>query len=74
MVFPERYLNRLPADKREAARKVLEQDPRAAYNKKPDYIYGMMFAGWDIRFTVKEDVLEVCDVVDCAKENWEKVK
>lgn len=74
VLFPERLLHRLPEDKREAAIRVLEQDPRAAYNKKPDYVYGMEFAGVDIRFTVQEDVLRVCDVVDTQSGDWEKVK
>ena len=72
--FPEELLARLPEEKRQAALQVLQQDPRAAYNKKADYVYGMTFAGWDIRFTVQEDVLQVCDVVDISNGEWEKIK
>lgn len=62
--FPEELLERLPMEKREAAMGVLQQDPRAAYHKGQDYLYGMEFAGWDIRFTVTDDgILEVKDVV-----------
>lgn len=53
--------------------KVLAQDPRAAYQKKTDYIYGMQFAGYDIRFNVNESVLTVVDVVD-LKEYKSKIK
>ena len=74
VIFPEELLERLPKDIRQAALDVLSQDPRAAYNKKPEYIYGMLFAGYDIRFTVKEDVLSVCDVVDTASRDYTKVK
>lgn len=74
VVFPEELLSRLPAEKREAALHVLQQDPRAAYNKQPDYIYGMTFAGFDIRFTVREDILTVCDVIDTEEQEWEKIK
>lgn len=74
VIFPEALLNKLPKEKREAALQVLGQDPRAAYNKQPDYVYGMEFAGFDIRFTVCDDVLTVCDVVDTAAGQWEKVK
>ncbi len=74
VVFPEALLNRLPQSKRQAAMQVLRQDPRAAYNKQPDYIYGMEFAGYDIRFVVQEDILTVCDVIATAEGNWEKVK
>ncbi len=61
--FPENLLNRLPEDKKDAIFNVLAQDPRASYNKKPDYIYGMSFAGYDIRFQVVEQKLVVTDVV-----------
>jgi len=63
VVFPKELLQRLPMEKQSAVIRVLEQDPRAAYNKKPDYIYGMAFAQWDVRFTVKNGVLYVTDVV-----------
>ena len=74
VIFPEELLARLPLEKREAARKVLKQDPRAAYNKKPDYVYGMEFAGYDIRFTVEDQLLTVCDVIETAENTWEKIK
>ena len=74
MIFPEELLCRLPEEKRKAALGVLAQDPRAAYNKRPDYVYGMEFAGYDIRFTAADGKLTVCGVVDKSRENWEKVK
>lgn len=74
VVFPEVLLRRLPGDKREAALHVLQQDPRAAYNKQPDYCYGMEFAGFDIRFTVENDTLTVRDVVATEGKDWEKIK
>lgn len=73
VVFPEELIRILPKEKQTAALRVLEQDPRAAYNKQPDYVYGMEFAGYDIRFTVCEEILTVCDVI-AAKGDWEKVK
>lgn len=72
--FPEELLKRLPEDKRTAALKVLEQDPRAAYQKQPDYVYGMEFAGMDIRFRVADNVLQVCDVVCRNTAEYKKVK
>lgn len=74
VVFPEVFLNRLPENKRQAVLRVLEQDPRAAYNKQPDYVYGMEFAGYDIRFRVQDNVLTVCDVITTSDGNWEKIK
>ena len=60
--FPEGLLTILPEDKREAAVGVLSHDPRPSYQRKPDRIYGLTFAGHDIRFKVSEDVLTVVEV------------
>lgn len=72
--FPDGLLERIPKDKREAVLQVLAQDPRAAYNKQPDYVYGMQFADYDIRFTVENDLLRVQDVVDGKGNKWKKIK
>ena len=61
--FPEELLFRLPENKREATIGVLSHDPRPSYQRDPDRVYGLPFAGYDIRFTVLGDVLRVCDVV-----------
>lgn len=71
--FPQHLLERLPADKRETACRLLGQDPRAAYQKGKGSVYGMYFSGYDIRFMEKEGRLCVCDVVNAA-EDIEKVK
>lgn len=43
--------------------KVLELDPRPQYHSDPERVYGMPFAGYDVRFWVScEGVLEVIDV------------
>ena len=60
--FPEKLLQILPQKKREAAMAVLSHDPRPSYQRKPDRIYGLTFAGYDIRFQVCEDVLTVVEV------------
>lgn len=60
--FPAELLAILPEDKREAAVGVLSHDPRPSYQRKPDRIYGLTFAGFDIRFKVSDDVLTVVDV------------
>ena len=61
--FPKDLLSQIPMDKQEAAIGVLSHDPRPSYQRDPDRVYGLPFAGFDIRFTVQEDVLTVCDVV-----------
>ena len=60
--FPEDLLTKLPEDKRTAALGVLSHDPRPSYQQKAGRIYGLTFAGFDIRFTVDADVLTVCEV------------
>ena len=60
--FPADLLAILPQDKREAAIGVLSHDPRPSYQRKPDRVYGLTFAGFDIRFKVEEDLLTVLEV------------
>lgn len=45
--------------------KVLELDPRPQYHNDPQRVYGMPFAGYDVRFQVSNDgVLQVLEVED----------
>ena len=60
--FPEDLLNILPVEKRSAAIGVLSHDPRPSYQRKPDRVYGLTFAGYDIRFKVSGDILTVEEV------------
>ena len=60
--IPAELLERLPANKRAALRGVLENDPRPRYQQDPERIYTMSFAGYEVSFTVREDVLAVTDV------------
>jgi len=62
VVFPEDLLKLLPADKQQAAIGVLSHDPRPSYQRKPDRVYGLTFAGFDIRFRVSDDTLTVEEV------------
>lgn len=61
--FPAELLARYPQDKQAAIVHVLEQDPRPAYINDPERIYGLSFAGYDVKFKVEGDRLIVCDVV-----------
>ena len=46
----------------EALVQTLSLDPRPSYHNDPEREYGMAFAGYNIRFTVKEDCLKVIDI------------
>ena len=60
--FPAELLALLPEDKRDSAIGVLSHDPRPSYQRKPDRVYGLSFAGFDLRFCVREDTLTVLEV------------
>lgn len=60
--FPPELLSMVPEDRREALIGVLRHDPRPSYQRKPERVYGMEFAGVNVRFRVAEDVLTVVEV------------
>lgn len=62
--IPEALLARVPAGKRAALTGVLAQDPRPPYQNDPQRVYGMEFAGQNVRFQVAEGVLTVVEVTD----------
>lgn len=61
--FPQELLAMIPAEKQAAAIEILKQDPRPSYQDISDRRYGVSFAGVDIRFTVADGLLTVCEVV-----------
>lgn len=64
--FPEELLKIYPEKKRAAVLGVLAQDPRPAYVQDPERIYGVSFAGYDVKFKVDGERLRVCDVVEIS--------
>ena len=60
--FPADLLEKLPQDRQSAALGVLAGDPRPSYQDDPDRVYGMRFAGFEIRFTVQDGRLTVRSV------------
>ena len=62
VVFPDALLDRIPAEKREGLLSVLSQDPRPSYQNDPERVYGMEYAGFDVRFRVVGGTLTVTDV------------
>ena len=55
----EELLAFVPQEKREALIGVLAQDPRPSYQADPERIYGMDFAGFNVKFTVDGEHLTV---------------
>ena len=60
--FPAELLKKLPEQKREAAIGVLSHDPRPSYQKNEERVYGLTFAGFNIRFMVRDKLLTVLAV------------
>ena len=60
--FPDELLAMIPADKHEALTEVLSQDPRPHYQNDPERVYGVSFAGRNIKFVVRDNVLTVTAV------------
>ena len=56
---PPRLLECIPADSREGLLGVLAGDPRPRYQEDPQRVYGMGFAGQNVRFTVDGETLTV---------------
>ena len=61
--FPKELLEMYPEEKREAVIGILAQDPRPAYDTDETRVYGVEFAGFDVRFTVRENQLQVKELV-----------
>ena len=61
--FPAELLNELPAEKQKAIVGVLAQDPRPAYDTDETRLYGVEFAGYDVRFTVAGNRLTVKELI-----------
>lgn len=62
--FPEALLAKIPENKREPLLGLLAQDPRPAYADDPARRYGFQYLNFDVRFTVKDGLLTVVEVVE----------
>lgn len=60
--LPEELAEVFDEEQKKALIGVLAQDPRPSYQHEPERIYGMGFAGYNVRFRVEEDLLSVCDI------------
>lgn len=60
--LPEALLAEIPGEKCTALKEVLANDPRPSYQDDPERVYGITFAGMNIRFTVKGKKLTVTDI------------
>ena len=62
ILISDDLLSRIPEDKRDALFEILALSPVPAYQNEPDRIYGMKYAGLEIRFRTGDDKLTVVAV------------
>lgn len=62
VVFPEQWLSMIPQDRRATLLKVLQNDPRPAYQHSAERVYGFFYAGLNVRFRVADKVLTVWEI------------
>lgn len=62
VVFPEYLRKEIPKDKLDGLIGLLKQDPRPAYIKAEDRIFGVSYAGMNVKFAVCNGVLTVCAI------------
>ena len=59
---PPELLAQIPEPHRAAVLEILAQDPRPSYQHDPERIYGMAYAGMDVRFSVDGERLTVREI------------
>ena len=63
VTIPDDVASQFSAEELRALREVLSHDPRPRYHDDPERIYGMPFAGRDVKFQVTDGVLFVLHIV-----------
>ena len=66
--FPQELPQELTERQKTALEGVLAQDPRPSYQDDPQRIYGMSFAGWNVRFSVEGEQLTVREILPREEE------
>lgn len=59
--IPEKLESLLGKRRTEGLRQALSLDPRPQYQRTPNRIYGILYAGYNIRFQIRDDELTVID-------------
>lgn len=60
--IPDEWRKLISPEQLEPLTGVLAHDPRPAYHNDPERIYGFPFAGMEVKFRVREQILEVCGI------------
>lgn len=60
--IPAELMGKIESGKQDALKAVLAHDPRPSYQNDPERIYGMEFAGYEVKFRVEGSVLIVTEI------------
>ncbi len=60
--FSEELLEQIPKKYHKALMGILSEDPRPSYHSDPERIYGFYFAGYNIRFKIRDKDLSVYEI------------
>ena len=58
----------VPEDQKRILTQILSQDPRPSYQDDPERVYGMEYAGLEVKFRIIKDCLNVCEIVRTTKD------
>lgn len=64
VIFPEKLKEAFSPSEADALAGILSQDPRPHYQDEPERIYGLSFAGRNVKFSVDGGELRVLDITD----------
>ena len=67
MNCPPELLEQVPEESRSALLSVLAADPRPRYQSDCLRVYGMRFAGCEVKFTVEQDTVNVKEIVNMER-------
>jgi len=63
VIIPEELLDLIPEENRNAVKDIIAEDPRPAFIHDEDRVWGVSYAGMNIRFTVKGGMACVTEVL-----------
>ena len=69
VIDPLNLLEKFPENKRQGLIGVLTHDPRPSYQEDSERIYGLNFAGFNVRFCIKENILTVTEITTISQED-----
>lgn len=62
VIYDTKELEKLPFEKRSGLIDILSGDPRPSYQDDEERIYGMMYAGCEVKFKVKDKTLTIIEI------------